>query len=261
MTTLLESKTTHMMIDQAMLVPEDRDMASHWASDLMNNNPAYRWVVAKYVEADAPNSNRQQWTLSDLEERSSTVNHSPMNMLHRREHIVGNFIGQEILYPIAGNDTVEEAEQRNPYVEVVGAFWKYYFPNELASVERAFSEGSLFVSMECVGEHMTFIDPSGESKSFDYMGPSHESYGAWGLSKSNIRQIDQPHFLGGGLIIPPQKPGWKNATVKELSTMIDDNEIEAEMVYKSFAEKAPHLDSATWEDLMLVVMAKAKELS
>jgi hypothetical protein len=255
---LLTTPTTHVLLDQAFLVPEGRDFASHWAGKFINGNPAYRWVVGKYVEADRPNSNMQQWTLTDLESANTTIAHAPMNVMHRPQHIVGSFVGSEILYPIAGNDSAEDS---TPHIEAVGAFWRYYFPTELAVVERAHNEGSLFFSMECVAETFTFFRPDGTSKSFPYVGATHPSYGEWGADPKNVRQLDKPHFLGGALIFPPKRPGWTDAKVQDMSDLVKDNSAEAEAAYMTFAERAPHLSPAVWEELMLGVLADAKRLT
>lgn len=253
MGSILTTPCSHILIDRAILVPEDREIASHWASSHMNGNPAYRWVIGKYVEADRPNSNMQMWRLNDLQTAQSTIIHAPMNILHHQEHIVGTFVGAEMMYP-----TNDVAQQTNPYLEVIGAFWRYYYPTELAVVEQSHAEGSLFFSMECVARTMTIIRPDGESASFDYDGPNSASYGEWGQSSENIRRLDEPHFLGGALIFPPKVPGWKGANVQELSEIVAANPTEAKSAYDTFAEGAPHLDSSVWEELMLSVMLKVK---
>ena len=112
--------------------------------------------------------------------------------------------------------------------------------------------------MECVAEEMTFISPSGEATTFPYRGPTHPSYGEWGKSPDNVRRLDNPFFLGGALIFPPKRPGWKRAHVKELSTLVSDNETEAHATYDALAEAAPHLDPAVWEELMHAVLLQAK---
>jgi hypothetical protein len=256
MGTIITTPCSHILLDQAVIVPQDRDVASHWASQHMVDNPAYRWIVGKYVEADAPNSNMQQWRLGDLEVARETVKYAPLNVLHRPEHIVGNFVGTEMLYPT--RNPQDEAAQVQPFIEAVAAYWHYYFPTEFAIVERSFNEGSLYFSMESVAESIEFISPEGESAEFPYVGPQSESYGAWGKDPQNIKQLNRPHFLAGALIFPPTRPGWKGAHIKDLAALIQAHESEAEAVYETFKQGSPHLSPEVWEELMLDVMNRAK---
>lgn len=249
---ILTTPCSHVLFDRAVLVPDDRDIADHWAKSVINDNPAYRWVIGKYVEADNPNQNNQMWTFDGLNDKAETVLHAPMNMLHRSNHIVGAFVGVDMMYP-----TTETAEDGlRPFIEAAGAFWQYYFPNELAVITQAHNEGSLFFSMECVSETLTIIRPDGASQEFPYMGPAAEPYGEWG-AKENVRRFNNPHFLGGALVVPPAKPGWKGAEVKELANMISQNQEEAGAVYEAAKAGAPQLDESVWEELMLTVMARA----
>lgn len=224
-------------------------MAEHWATPLITSNPAHNWIVGKYVEADKPNRNMQMWRLDDLKEAKGYIKNSPLNVLHRPDQVVGNFVGAEMMYPTS--------DREQPYVEAIAAFWSHYFPELFTSVERYHKEGSLFYSMECVGQTMTFIRPDGsQSQEYPYMGPFSESYGEDGASKHNIRQINKPLFLAGALIFPPTRPGWKDAKIEQVAEMVKAHEQEAEQVYEDLKNQSPHLDAKTWEAMMLEVMSK-----
>jgi len=291
----LETDCSHVFLDSAILLPDDRDIAGHWASHYMNDNPAYRWVVGKYAEADNPNQNNQMWALSELENAKASITYAPLNVLHRPQHIVGAFTGAEMNYPISsdggsdssskgapketdnhpndpnndegpGNDmkkkkgkkkSTSDLTVQHPYVGAVAAFWKYYFPTELAVIERAFNEGSLFFSMECISDTITFKDPSGATKTFKYAGPKSSSYGTWG-DRANIRQFNGSHFFAGALIFPPAAPGWKGADINELSKKVNANISDAEGIYEMFKAESPHLRPAVWEELMLSVVSSYK---
>jgi hypothetical protein len=85
------------------------------------------------------------------------------------------------------------------------------------------------------------------------MGPRHQSYGSWSEAP-NVGQLNNPHFLAGALILPPTRPGWKNAAVNEISDLIDQNLETAESLYQSFKAEAPHLGAEEWESLMIRVL-------
>ncbi len=245
-----DASSSHIIMDQAFLIPEDRSTASHWAADHMTNNPAYRWVVGKYVESDRPNQNNQMWTSEEMPGSASSILHAPMNILHKHHHVVGTFTGAEVIYP---DGITADHGGNSPYIEAIGAFWKYYFPTELAVIEKAHDEGSLWFSMECLGESMSWTKPDGQTKAFAYDGPASASYDGWD-EKGNIATIGNPHFIGGALIFPPAKPAWKEADVQTLSKLVDKHDEEAMHAYDMFKEDAPHLDPQTWEELMFLTI-------
>jgi hypothetical protein len=244
MTILTESENSFFLTSSAVLVDTDRDMAAEWASKYIVNNPAIKWVIGKYVEANNANSNGQYWSLEDLRMNQPSIKHSPMNMAHRAHEIVGTFVESEMIYP----STAEE----NPYIETLGAFWKYYFPNELADVEQAFRTDSLFLSMECVSDSVTCVGPMGCGQTFDYAGPMSETYCDHIRSRASYRQLNNPWFLAGALILPPNRPGWKSADVKELAHTVSD-EIK-DQIYHSIAQESPHMSPEEWEDMMFKIL-------
>lgn len=251
MTVLYRGENSYFLGASACVVDTSREMASNWASEHIFENDALKWVIARYAEADNPNSNGQAWSFEDLRMAQPTLNYGPMNMLHKPDHIVGAFVANEMIYPTGPAD--DAAGAANPYIETVGAFWKYYFPEELAAVERAYSEGSLFVSMECVAETVTFRDGEGDEATFDYAGPKHPSYGEWN-DRGKERWLNNPHFLGGALIIPPVQPGWSGAEVKELSKFVSEHADLASETYDTIVSENPFLDGSTAEQVTLALM-------
>lgn len=253
MTTALSTERAQIMIGSADLWPEAAKAShpGHWAGDYVNDNPALRWIVAKYVEGGNPNRNNHFWAPEDLKTSVASVHNTPMNMLHKAHYVVGSFTGAKYMESDHGKALAQEVD--NPYIEVVGPFWRYYFPNELATVEAAYKEGKLFVSMECIAETARWHRPDGETQDFPYRGPNHASYGEWGTTE-NMLQFVRPHFLGGGLIVPPVNPGWGGAIVREIAQIIDDHPEEAATIYEAIAERAPHLAPSDWEEIMLMVM-------
>lgn len=250
MSVLVRGENSYFMGAQAFLLDSEREIASDWASKHISQNPAIKWVLGRFVEANARNNNRQAWALEDLRIHQPTIDHAPMNMVHQARHIVGTYVATEMIYP-----TEESAagEPTNPYVEALGAFWRYYFQEEYAAVQKAHDEGSLFFSMECVAQSIKFEDSSGKTEEFPYMGPFHDSYGDWNRSDAT-RWLNKPHFLAGALIVPPVKPGWSNATIKSLSHYMDEHSDLADQVYSSVETQAPHLSAAQLESITIGLM-------
>lgn len=246
MTILTEGENSFFISGQAIMVDTDRDLASEWASRHIVNNPALKWIVAKYVEANNANSNGQYWSLEDLRMNQMSIHHSPMNMGHRANEIVGTFVASEMIYPAH--------EDQNPYIETVGAFWKYYFPNELAIVEMAYNAGALWTSMECVSESVTCVGPEGCGQTFPYQGPHSDTYCEHIQEGRAYRQLDNPHFLAGALIYPPDRPGWKSADVKEFAGSVPDEE--KDRILAAVAAESPHLSAAEWEQTMFSLLSQ-----
>jgi len=241
MTILTENSDSFYFTSSAELVNPDRDMASHWASGIMHPNPMFRYIIGKYVEADNANSNGQYWSLDDLRISNPSIKNSPMNMGHRQNYIVGAYIGSEMIYP--------KENQLNAYIETASVFWKYYFPKELGIVEKAYDMGALHQSMECISESVTCSGPMGCGSTFDYAGPMSDNYCEHIKNRSSYRQLNNPTFLAGGLILPPDRPGWKYASIDEVAS-----DEEKQRVYEEVAKDSPHLDSAKWENIMFEIL-------
>ena len=243
MTFLTENDKSFFLSAPASIVELDRDTASEWASAHIIDNPALKWIVGKYVEADNANSNGQLWTLDDLRMSQPSILHGPMNISHRANYIVGTYTAAEMMYA---------TYEANPYIETLGAYWRYYFPDELKDIENAFKEGSLFQSMECVAQSVTCAGPLGCGETFDYAGPMSQAYCEHIKDRASFRQLNNPWFLAGALIFPPDRPGWKNASVNEISKMLSDDK--KHDLYVSIANETPHLSPKEWELLMFSVM-------
>ena len=258
-TIVVPGKHSYFLGARAEIVDDIKELAADsWIRDHVEPNSYLKWIVGRYVEADSPNSNRQMWSHDDLQMAEPTIKFAPMNILHRQRDIVGTFTATKMMYP------TEESAQfgNNPYIEALGAYWKAYFPDELAVIERAHAEGSLFFSMECIGESITFHSADmSESETFDYAGVMHESYGKWNKAEGAIRQIDKPHFLGGALILPPASPGWADAEITEIAEHVKEHADAAEQVYNDVEAAAPHLSSLQIEQVMLGFMMKSMDPS
>lgn len=246
MTTLIEGKSSFFLNAPAILVNDSVDVASSWASEHIKPSQSIKWILAKYVEADNANSNGQYWSLDDLRISKTTIINSPMNIDHKRNKAVGAWTAAELLYP------TDAAMEINPYIETLGAFWKHYFPEELALVERAFDSGQLYVSMECIADSITCVGTDAAcGESFAYKGPFDESYCEHVNNRASYRQFNQTTFRGGALIIPPTKPGWRSATVNELSSLDVDRLVE------SIANDNPNGTEEQWQQTLNALQYRA----
>jgi hypothetical protein len=272
MTVVVEGRDSVFLSDRAVLLDTDHETAA-WAEDYVQANPAYSWVLGKFVEAERENANRHWWSVADLSMARPTITNAPMNMLHRPREVVGTFVESKMLYATDGAEDKdgklvrsaaaasqgEDLEDPHPYIEALGLIWKYYFPVEHAMVKEAHQEGSLAFSMECVSESMTCAGDNGCGKTFDYKGPNDPSYCAHLNQSESRKQMNKPHFVGGALIVPPAKPAWRGAKISDLASFTEGNKAEAEAVYAGIAEEFDHLSVEQWESMMALILAQSKD--
>jgi hypothetical protein len=237
---------------QAWLATDDkRELA--WAEKHVLDNPAYKWILGRYVMADEPNNNGHVFPLDDLRAAQQTLVHAPLNMIHRPQSIVGCYVASDLIYPTTAPDNAADGQPmdvvRAPYMEALAAFYHYYFRPEYEQIARAYSEGALFYSMEAVPESLTCLH-EGCGQIFAYAGRQHPSYCAHLQEPLAVRRLNKPHFTGGALIVPPVRPGWNRADITQVAELIRHYSEEAEMAYDHIAEATPHLDARQWEAMM-----------
>lgn len=237
---------------QAFLVDDTRELA--WAEKYVRKHPTLRYLIGRYVEAENANSNGHIFDLKQLETAQHDIAHTPLNLLHRPNYIVGHYVAAELMFP------TEQAGEglSNPYVEALAAFYRYYFPAEFVTVEKAHKEGGLYFSMECVPKSVVCAGVCGQE--FAYDGRSSPTYCAHLNEPGAKKKLNNPNFTGGALILPPIKPGWNRADITQLSSLMAEHADEAGRIYEEVKTEMPDMTATQWEGTVhqLVVMAYAE---
>jgi hypothetical protein len=230
-------------------VSEDLASAANW--QIEKSSPFIKWIVGDFVEADNANSNTQFWTKDDLALGEYSIKYAPLNMLHKQTTPVGFFASTRTI-DLSG-DTSSAGTAK---IEALSGMWSHVFPFEAALVDQADEMGSLFYSMECRGSHLHCAGPNGCDQSFDYMAT--ETHCAHLKERASVRHIVNPTFRGGALIIPPTRPGWKNASAHVVEDAVRDEAARyAEMTEKAFSQvnaSGADLSPAAWEHLMAQII-------
>lgn len=216
---VIEKADSFIIASRAVILPEDREIASSWATKHMYRNPGFKWILGNFAEADNPNRNHQLMEFSQLTAAQESLRHTPMNMIHTKK-AVGTFVSAEMIYPNEADRNV------NPFLEALGVMWKYAYPDEYKVVEMAHEGGQLFYSMEAVPNSLSCVGEFGCGAEFAYRGPKSDTYCEHINNLVSDRQMNDPVFVGGALIVPPVKPGWSNAAIKELAAFVDDSKNE-----------------------------------
>lgn len=242
---------------QAFLLGEGEHRLQAWAERFVRKDPDIKFLLGNYVEANQANLNGHTFPLAELAPAVDTVIDKPLNMLHREQHIVGTFVGAQLLTPEGVELTAEDVgvvpEGSNPYVEALSALWHRRFPEEYFDIRRAHAEGSLYYSMEAVPVEVS-CPTCGLRAAFD--GLENEAYCDHMQGVTGPKILHEPVFAGGAIVIPPAKPGWQRADMKTIAKYMADPDFaaQAESVYAQLSRELPHLGVQEWESMMGEIM-------
>lgn len=174
-------------------------------------NDGFLYLHGRFVEADSPNGNGALWTTEDLQLGEATVAGGPLNWLHDDSKIIGTLLDGNL---VAGREAA--ALGVGNHITSTAAVWRFLFPHEANTIERAAAGGQLFYSMECVSREVACVDSPGKlgcDQSFSYADYDAGRTCAHLKQKTSVRRFVDPIFLGGAVIVPPVQPGWANAEV------------------------------------------------
>lgn len=236
-----------------IISPDDSRMRA-WAEDYVRSDPDMKWIMGNYVEADNVNLNGHIFPLGDLPSAIKTLANKPLNMLHADEYIVGSYVGSHLIDskgdPLSEDDIeamVAAETDEHPFVQAVAGMWHKLFPNEYRAIEKAHKSGQLFFSMECVPETVTCPDCE---HSAAFAGFEDDTYCDHMQGVTAPKILNKPTFGGGAIVIPPAKPGWQRAEVKQIAELMRHDPEHAEGLYAAAQQLRPDMDAAGWEAVM-----------
>jgi hypothetical protein len=271
-----QGRSTYL-VNTAKLVKKQDDVSTDLAESITDSgwtvedsNPFIQWIAGDFVEADNANSNTQFWTAGDLELAEYTIRYAPLNMVHKFRTPIG-------FYAATKNVKLDREEAKlklakpeekagSMKIQALSGLWTHIFPFEAAQAEAADEAGLLFYSMECRGTHLTCATDESKNligcgKTFDYM--QLDTHCEHLLERSSVRHIVNPTFRGGALIVPPVRPGWKNASASVLSEAVMQEAAafaeQNEEQYKALNAAGADLTATAWESLMAMVVSSAKK--
>ena len=214
----------------------DADAPRELASALpAKTNPSFLYIAGRYVQANNPNRNGHFWTFDDLEYGESSIKNTPVNINHDWTSPIGVIIDTKLVERASADDS------SLPEVHAISAIWQANFPQEAEILRMAHAAKSLHYSMECVAERTQCLACDDE---FPYATASADMCEHLSASPTAPRRFVNPVFLGGGLIVPPKRPGWADADITELA-------------HEYAIQCASHVkdeDTLQWESLMSLVM-------
>lgn len=175
-------------------------------------------IRGRMVGADEANSNGQFWSSEDLAYGLPSVAAGPLNYLHDEKRIIGaladaRLIPASVKQAAGQKDGKDDVYDGLTHIETDAVVWKFLAPAEAYNVERAAADSKLFYSMECISKTVQCFGPSGCGQEMDYADAVMESERACAhiRDRTAIRRFVNPVFQGCAVIVPPVKPGWKDA--------------------------------------------------
>lgn len=175
-------------------------------------NQGFTYLRGRFVEADSPNRNGAMWTSDDLQLGEATVAGGPLNWLHQETTIIGSLLDGQM---VAGREAA--ALGVGNHIQATAAVWRFLFPQQADTIEKAAKENELYFSMECVSRQVACIDSPGRpgcGESFEYADFDAGKTCQHLREKSSVRRFIDPIFLGGACIVPPVQPGWAGANAE-----------------------------------------------
>jgi len=258
-TIVLDRPQGTYLIGRASIVRRnfDVDIAADVTGDwkIEDSSPFITWVSGNYVESDKANENGQMWTTGDLQLAEYSIRYAPLNMVHKYRTPVGFFAATRTI-PIQDTVSDDGPENGRLKIQALGGIWSHLFAFETAQVEAADAIGALFYSQECRGTHLHCAGPNGCDQTFEYSAV--QTHCEHLMGRTSYRHIINPTFRGGALIIPPVKPGWKEASasiigdvvLQEAASWAEKNEEQ----YNSLRADGVDLTPSAWEQLMAMVI-------
>lgn len=208
---IIAGPTSVTIATQASVVVEDREVAWAAAKEQIQTRPDMGWLVGRYLCTDVANENGHTFRLADIETAYQRIIHTPLNMLHRATHVVGTYVAADL---IRAEAMAASRDGETAHVEALAAVWRLPFPGEWDTITKANEEGTLYYSMEAIPKSVTCPTCAVTAK---YAGPASDTYCEHMATAGGPKILDDPLFVGGAIVVPPARPGWRHADITELA--------------------------------------------
>lgn len=245
----------HVVFPVDLVDPDDKRVLD-WAEPYLAqvNRWDIGWLLGRYVHADRANRNGHIFPLDDLKDSYKLVNHTPLNMQHRPRDIIGTFIASELLWPLDGAAT-DAGDPPTPWVETLAAVWRHVYPQTYADIKAATAKGIAALSMEAYPET---IGCGTCDAVYPFDGVTSDTYTCGHLKDRRApKRLFKPHFVGGGVILPPAQPGWRDAQIKQVAALFEQDPIAAAALEADIESAFAGIDVAEAELLMGGIIADA----
>ena len=211
------------------------------------------YLRARYVHGGLPaNGNGHIFRTEHLVTAHRALPHTYLNWLHRSNHTVGCFTATRLVDEATGVVLDRRSEYTDtPYVEALAAMWRLAYPDEYRAVRVAYDAGMGFLSCEAYPSHNTC--PTCGS-TYEWEGYTSDSYCDHLNKRMAPRWLENPTFIGGAVVVPPSRPGWKDAAITRIADWMGSDSDGAGDLFSQVAAVAPHLSHLDLEAMMGVII-------
>lgn len=226
--------------ERAFVVHADsgRTVISAPLREVALKNEGFMYLRGRFVEADSPNGNGALWTTEDLQLGEASVAGGPLNWLHQEQKIIGTLLdGQLVMSEREG-----ASQGIGNHIVSHAAVWRFLFPREADTIERAAADNGAYYSMECLSRQVACVDAPGRpgcGEVFSYADYDAKKACSHLNDRSSIRRFVDPLFLGGAIIVPPVQPGWAQAevdVVRQAAALSEQHELAGDGLSRQQAE-------------------------
>lgn len=241
---------------------ETKEVAWEAAKKRIVPRPDMGWIMSNYVDLSPPedlrpNENGHIFTLADGEKAYKMIRDTPMNWLHHDQFIVGSYVDVELLYHL--EEAVAAAAGRPPgaHIETLATFYRQIYPKHWGKVRDAHEAGLLHSSMEARPESITCMNDGCCGETFPFTTAWSDGY-CEGLRQPKRKFVaNNPLFLGGAVVVPPHRPGWRDASAIEVATYVEKHLDEAEGLFNQIAATNSELTDDQCEAILVALLDAA----
>jgi hypothetical protein len=185
-------------------------------------------LSGRLVEAEKANGNGAFWSQGDLEFGLPTVAYGPLNWLHDERKVVGVLTDARLVTKEAA---AAASLSLNAHVVADATMWRWLYPSECREVARHSAERALWYSMECISREVACVGERGCGRSVDYLDALNRTTACCDhlRERSAERRFVDPIFQGAAVIVPPVRPGWRDASLgvqRAAASLVEDQHID-----------------------------------
>lgn len=223
---------------RAYIVEEPQQLPREMASDftMEKSNDSFVWIAGRYVQAENVNRNGHFWSFEDIKRGEASIRYTPVNAQHEWDRPIGTVVQTKIV-----QRETAAANVTTPEVQALSVVWGANFPELVTEIKKAHEEGTLFYSMECVAEAKQCMQCE---NTFEWAAAGAELCRHLASDYKAPRRFINPTFLGAALIFPPERPGWPDANITEIASLLT----------REYANRDS--DAALWERLMDYIVTR-----
>lgn len=266
MSIILPGRRGFSIATTSSVLEEDKAIAWEAAKDRIVPRIDMGWIMSNYVDLSPPedlrpNENGHIFTLADGEKHYRMVQDTPLNWLHHDRFIVGHHVEAELMYHLEGEpvSAADGTPARPPggHVETLAAFYRRIYPEQWSKVKDAHDAGLLHSSMEALPDTVTCQTDGCCGETFPFDGAWSKTYCEAMQKPSRSFLCNDPLFIGGAVVVPPHRPGWRDASAIEVATYLEKHPQEAERMFAAVSAAHPDLDDDTCETILAALLAAA----